>query len=177
MEGHHRKRHSWEESNLLGKHRSRRSRTRVLLVVGWRHVPLTWDMGAGYSYAEILWMQREPSRLECRSESILQETFKKYPLGSNPREFLIATESEPAAEGHLKEFYWEMILNNFSVAKEKEEGVPSKATIGRVVELAVINLQWSPQCCFRYHAFSLNKMTFNNMIVELVKCGIFSSFE
>ena len=95
---------------------------------------------AGYSYAEILWMQREPSRLECRGESIVQETFKKYPLVSNPREFLIATGSEPAAERHLKEFYREMILNNFCVEKE-EEGVPPKAAIGQYVELAVINLQ------------------------------------
>jgi len=61
-------------------------------------------------------MQQEPtSRLECRSESILQETFKKYPLDSNPRELLIATGSKPAAERHLKEFYREMILNNFYV--------------------------------------------------------------
>jgi len=30
----------------------------------------TWS--AEYSYAEVLWMQQEPSRLECRSESILQ---------------------------------------------------------------------------------------------------------
>ena len=79
------------------------------------------------------------SRLECRSESILQETFKKYPLVSNPREFLIATGSEPAAERHLKEFYREMILNNFCVEKE-EEGVPPKAAIGQYVELAVIDL-------------------------------------
>ena len=83
-------------------------------------------------------MQREPSRLECRSESILQETFKKYPLVSNPREFLIATGSEPAAERYLKELYREMILNNFCVEKE---GVPRpKAAIGQYVELAVIDL-------------------------------------
>ena len=74
----------------------------------------TWS--AGYSYAEVLWMQQEPtSRLECRSESILQGTFKKYPLVSNPRELLIATGSKTAAERHLKEFYREMILNNFYV--------------------------------------------------------------
>merc|ERR1719317_1461097 len=30
----------------------------------------TWN--ARYSYTELLWMQQEPSRLECRSESILQ---------------------------------------------------------------------------------------------------------
>ena len=86
-------------------------------------------------------MQWEPSRLECRGESILQETFEGYPLVSYPRELLIATGSKPAAERHLKEFYSEMILNNFSVPKEEEEGVPPKAAIGQYVELAVINLQ------------------------------------
>ena len=69
----------------------------------------------GYSDAEVLWMQQEQSRLECKSESILQKTFKKYPLDSNPRELLIATGSKPVAERHLKEFYREMILNNFYV--------------------------------------------------------------
>ena len=54
-------------------------------------------------------------RLECRSESILPETFKKYPLDSNPRELLIATGSKTAADRYLKEFYQEMILNNFYV--------------------------------------------------------------
>ena len=73
------------------------------------------DFSAGYSYAKVLWMQQEQIRLQCRSESILPETFKKYPLDSNPRELLIATGSKPAAERHLKEFYREMILNNFYV--------------------------------------------------------------
>ena len=74
----------------------------------------TWS--ARYSYLELLWMQQEQSRLECRSESILQETFKKYPLDSNPRELLIATGSKPASKRHLKDLYQEMILNNFCVA-------------------------------------------------------------
>ena len=30
----------------------------------------TWR--AGYSYKEVVWMETEASRLECRSESILQ---------------------------------------------------------------------------------------------------------
>ena len=33
-----------KESKALGKHGSRRSGTRILLVVGWRHVPPTWDL-------------------------------------------------------------------------------------------------------------------------------------
>ena len=64
----------------------------------------TWS--AGYSYKEVVWMQTEASRLECRGDSILQvsipleitlvngviilqETFEKYSLVSrNPRELL-----------------------------------------------------------------------------------------
>jgi len=72
------------------------------------------DFSAGYSHAEVLWMQGQ-SGLECRNESILQETFKKHPLDSNPRELLIATGSKTAAGRHLKEFYREMISNNFYV--------------------------------------------------------------
>ena len=71
----------------------------------------TWS--AGYSYKEVVWMQAEASRLECRSESILQvsipflrkitlingviflqETFKKYSLVSIPRELLRVTGEE-----------------------------------------------------------------------------------
>ena len=48
-------------------------------------------------------------RISCR------RLFKKYPLDSNPRELLIATGSKTAAKRHLKEFYQEMILNNFYV--------------------------------------------------------------
>ena len=64
---------------------------------------------AGYSYQEVLAMQMDAARLDCRSESILQvvsnplgrlflstaslflqESFEKY-LVSNPRELLLAT--------------------------------------------------------------------------------------
>merc|ERR1719481_2199971 len=45
---------------------------------------------AGYSYQEVVRMQGEDARLDCRSETILQESFKKYPV-SNPRELLLAT--------------------------------------------------------------------------------------
>ena len=69
----------------------------------------TWS--AGYSYKEVVWMNTEESKLECRSESILQvsipleitlingviilqETFKKYSLVSIPRELLRDTGEE-----------------------------------------------------------------------------------
>merc|ERR1711972_777081 len=81
---------------------------------------------AGYSYSEVLLMQQDEARLECRSETILQETFKKYHLVSNPRELLIVTGNKPAAERHLKDFYRDMILKNHCVVKE-EEGGPLKA--------------------------------------------------
>ena len=51
----------------------------------------TWS--AGYSYAEVLWMQQEPtSRLECRSESVLQGTFKKIHLSQIPGNSLLPQE-------------------------------------------------------------------------------------
>ena len=71
----------------------------------------TWS--AGYSYKEVVWMNTEESKLECRGDSILQvvsipleitlingviilqETFKKYSLVStNPRELLRVTGEE-----------------------------------------------------------------------------------
>jgi len=97
----------------------------------------TWS--SGYSYAEIIWMQEDSSRLECRSEIILQETLKKYSIVFNPRELLLATGSKLAAERYLKEFYQEMILKNFCVVKE-EEGFPLKAAIEHLLEIAVFAL-------------------------------------
>ena len=72
----------------------------------------TWS--AGYSYKEVVWMNTEESKLECRGDTILQvvsipflgkiplvnvviilqETFKKYSLVSNPRELLSTTGEE-----------------------------------------------------------------------------------
>jgi len=97
---------------------------------------------AGYSYSEVLLMQQDEARLECRSETILQETFKKYHLVSNPRELLIVTGNKPAAERHLKDFYRDLILKNHCVVKE-EEGGPLKAALGQYVELAgvLVDLQ------------------------------------
>jgi len=97
----------------------------------------TWS--AGYSYGEVLFMQQAPGRVECRSETILQEIFKKY-LVSNPREVFIATGSKLAAERHLKDFYREMILKNFCVLKE-EEGAPLQAAIEEFLELALFLLK------------------------------------
>jgi len=96
---------------------------------------------AGYSYQEVVWMQRETGRLECRNETILQETLKKS-LVSNPRELLRVTGSKPAAERHLKEFYQEMILTNYCVVKE-EEGIPLRAAIRQYFDIAaaVLDLQ------------------------------------
>lgn len=94
----------------------------------------TWS--AGYSYGEVLFMQQGPSRVECRSETILQDIFLSYPTVSNPREVLTATGSKLAAERHLKDFYREMILKNFCVLKE-EEGAPLQAAIEEFLELAL----------------------------------------
>ena len=65
---------------------------------------------AGYSYSEVVYMQQEDGRLDCRSESImqvvsiplgrsflstaslfLQESLEKYSLVHNPRELLRVT--------------------------------------------------------------------------------------
>jgi len=94
----------------------------------------TWS--AGYSYGEVLFMQQGPGRVECRSETILQDIFLSYPTVSNPREVLTATGSKLAAERHLKDFYREMILKNFCVLKE-EEGAPLQAAIEEFLELAL----------------------------------------
>jgi len=96
----------------------------------------TWS--AGYSYGEVLFMQQAPGRVECRSETILQEIFKKYPL--DPREVFKATGSKLAAERHLKDFYREMILKNFCVLKE-EEGAPLQAAIQEFLDLALFLLK------------------------------------
>jgi len=89
---------------------------------------------AGYSYQEVLAMQMDAARLDCRSESILQESFEKY-LVSNPRELLLATGSKSEAERKIKEFYREMILKNYCIIKE-EEGAPLKAAVRQFVDIA-----------------------------------------
>merc|ERR1711962_738165 len=93
----------------------------------------TWT--AGFSYAEILWMQQEhPSRLECSGESILQETYDKYSLILNPGELLAAAGSKRGAVSYIEAFHRKLILDNFCVVREVE-GFPLRATIEELIEL------------------------------------------
>jgi len=89
---------------------------------------------AGYSYQEVLWMQQEDAMLDCRSESILQESFENS-LVSNPRELLRVTGTRRGAERYIEELEQKMILDNFCVVRE-EEGVPLKAAITQYIEVA-----------------------------------------
>jgi len=95
----------------------------------------TWT--AGFSYAEILWMQQEhPSRLECSGESILQETLDKYALILNPGELLVVTGSKTGAVSYIEAFHRKLILDNFCVVREVE-GLPLRATIEELIELTL----------------------------------------
>jgi len=90
---------------------------------------------AGYSYSEVVYMQQEDARLDCRSESIMQESLEKYSLVHNPRELLRVTGTRRGAERYLEDFQRKMILDNFCVLRE-EEGVPLKATIDQYISIA-----------------------------------------
>ena len=76
--------HPHQLDKEMGKHESGRRRTRVLLVVGRRHVPSTRNLEREvFVCRNTVDATKPPSKLECRSENILQEPFKKYPLVSN----------------------------------------------------------------------------------------------
>jgi len=85
-------------------------------------------------------MNTEESKLECRGDTILQETFKKYSLVStNPRELLRVTGSKAAGERYWRDFQREMFVNNFCVNQE-EEGFRLRATIAQFIELGLTAL-------------------------------------
>jgi len=82
-------------------------------------------------------MNTEESKLECRGDTILQETFEKYSLvTSSPRELLRVTGSKAAGQRYWRDFQREMFLKNFCVNQE-EEGFRLKATIAQYVDLGL----------------------------------------